>query len=335
MSLEFLAEPAFLVRPDGTGIDANEPGRRLLGCGPAGFDLFDFIQAEAEKFRVYLRRASGSSAPIVGAVTLMTPQGPVRFRVNCARLSRGAEAGALVFRCLSPRDDRFASLQRKIRDLDAQLRNRMHEKAVLEQALRQNQELLKELQHRVKNNIQLMISLIQMSGRGRQSDEVQALIEAARSRLAAMASAQDAIYRSTATGHVAMAPLLTELTGAVCESFGVSANLRLDIADIDLSSDLAHGLALIVNELTTNAIKHGLSGGGEVVQVSLRPKDDGLELVVFDDGPGIEPAGATRPSGLRLVRALCRQIGGTLDITAENGTRCAVGFKSDRNGGSA
>ncbi len=334
-SLEFLAEPAFLLRRDGNVLGANEPGRRLLGCDASDFDLFDFVTGPAAEFRSYLRQASGSSAPIVGAVTLQTPDGPARLRVNCARLASGPEAGALVLRCLSPRNDRFAILERKVRDLDAQLRNRMHEKAVLEEALRQNHDLLKELQHRVKNNIQLMISLLQISAKGRKSDEVRELIEVARSRLEAMASAQDAIYRSRSSGNVAVAPLLTGLVGAIAESFGVSARLRLDIADADLPSDLAHGLALIVNELTTNAIKHGLAGGGETVEVSLRPTGDGFELTVRNDGPGIGAAAEDRLSGLRLVRALCRQIGATLDIAGGNGTTCTVRFKPVGNGGSA
>ena len=150
-----------------------------------------------------------------------------------------------------------------------------------------------------------------------------------------MASAQDAIYRSRSTGHVAVAPLLTDLVGAIAESFGVSARVRLDIADADLPNELAHGLALIVNELTTNAIKHGLAGGGETVQVSLHLKGDGLELIIWNDGPGIAAAAEGRPSGLRLVRALCRQIGGTLDIAGGNGTTCTVEFRPVENGGSA
>jgi two-component sensor histidine kinase len=102
----------------------------------------------------------------------------------------------VILRFLTVRDDQFALLDRRVRHLDAQLRKRLQENAALESALKQNQGLLRELQHRVKNNIQLMMSLIHLSAKGRDGAQVAELVETARLRLQAMACAQEAIYRS-------------------------------------------------------------------------------------------------------------------------------------------
>lgn len=329
-SLEFLIEPAFLLRRHGEVLHANTAARRLLGDGIVGGSLLDCIEPPQDGFRAYLRRAGGSTAPLVGSATLRTGDGPVRLRLHCAALRDGSAETALVLRCLSTQSDQFSLLGRRVRELDAQLRKRLHEKAVLEEALRQNKDLLRELQHRVKNNIQIMASLIHLSAQGGQSDEVRALVDRARLRLQAMASAQDAIYRARQAGLVAAAPLLSDLVQSLGESFGASASLRLDLAEATLSSEVAHSLALIANELTTNAIKHGLPDRSGVIRVGFGPAGDGFELVVQDSGPGIPDEALDRSSGLKLVRALCRQIGGRLDIAYENGTKCSVRFAADQ-----
>jgi len=329
-SLEYLVEPAFLIRRHGEVLGVNAAARRLLGPGIEGGSLFDRLRSPRSGFDAYLRRSSGSTAPLVGAATLATQDGPMRFRLHCAALPEGAGERRLVLRCLSARNDQFSILGRRVRELDAQLRHRLRENAVLEEALQQNKDLLRELQHRVKNNIQMMASLIHLSAQGEQSEEVRALVDRARLRLQAMASAQDAIYRAKQAGLVAAAPLLSDLVQSIGESFGVADSLRLELGEATLPSDVAHSLALIANELTTNAIKHGLPGGRGVIRVAFGPVGDGFELVVQDGGPGIPDDALARSSGLKLVRALCRQIGGTLDIAHDNGTKCTVRFAVDR-----
>jgi two-component sensor histidine kinase len=254
----------------------------------------------------------------------------MRFRLHCAALPEGAGGRALVLRCLSARNDQFSILGRRVRELDAQLRDRLRKNAILEETLRQNRDLMRELQHRVKNNIQMMASLIRMSAQGGQSDEVRALVDRARLRLQAMASAQDAIYRAKQAGLVAAAPLLSDLVQSIGESFGAADSVRLELAEATLSNDVAHSLALIANELTTNAIKHGRPDGPGAIRVAFGPVADGFELVVQDSGPGIPDEALARSSGLKLVRALCRQIGGRLDIAYENGTKCSVRFAADQ-----
>ena len=331
-SLEFIAEPAVLLERSGSVVAMNGAMRRLLGSDRGEVDLFDFVESSHEDFSAYLRRSSASTSPIVGAATLKAREGVSRFRLNCARRSGEAQDCVLVLRCLATRNSQFSILQRQVDDLNAQLHVRQREKSILEEALRDNHDLLRELQHRVKNNIQLMQSLIRMSAKGRQTDEVQELVSAAEFRLQAMASAQEAMNRSVQAWTAPAGILLREVAESVGRAFEAGGNLDLQIADADLPNDIIHAVALIASELVTNAVKHGLTGGRGRILVRLEPLEDGFRLVVHDSGPGIDPGRASQSSGLGLVRALCRQIGGDFEIAYANGARCAVRFGTSPQG---
>jgi two-component sensor histidine kinase len=322
-SLEFLAEPAFVVDRSGAIEGANAAGRRLIGDDATGRSLLDWVEGSRAEVEDFLRQASRSTAPLVGAMTLGGSDGPVAFRVNGARLS-GTGPVRLVLRCAPVRDDQFALLSRKVHELDSALSKRMQEKAALEEALRENQNLLRELQHRVKNNIQLMMSLIRMSANGREGPEATAIVETARLRLQAMASTQEAIYRSATAETVAAKPLLEELIGGIGAGSGFADRIELAIEDAELCSEDAHCLALIVNELLTNAGKYGLRDGKGTIRLTFGHCEEGLRLVVQDDGPGLPAAEETRWSGLQVVRGLCRQIGASYEMRNEGGARCSV-----------
>jgi len=324
-SLEYLTEPALLVSRSGGILTLNPAAGRLLGPAAATGNVMDYVEPPLDGFRRFLRRCGASSSSIVGAATLKTASGPLRFRMHGAALPAYAAEDALVLRCLSARGDQFSILGRQVRELNEQLRARLRERLVLQEALSANQELLRELQHRVKNNIQMMASLIQMSARGRASPELSNFVEIASLRLQALSAAQEAIYRSEEPGAVAARPLLEELAQAIVGSFGATGVLKMEIAEARLPGDIAHALALITNELMTNALKHGLPTRSGEIRLSLRATVDGFELVVQDNGPGLPPD--TEHSGLKLVRGLCRQIGGALAISNVGGARCSVQFE--------
>lgn len=324
-SLDFLVEPALVVRRDGTILSANAAWRRNVSERPRGSSLFDVSPDPPPELRALLRRASASTAPTIGAITLRTATGPERMRFHAARLG-GAEVEGIVMRLIPHEADQFAVLNSKVRELDHQLRMRLHEKAALEEALRLNRTLIDELQHRVKNNIQMIMVLIRMSARDRMSGDVAAVVEKATLRLQAMASTQEAVYRSTKHGTVRTGEFLSDLVETIGESLGVSDAITAEIADFELSSSDAHCLALILNELVTNAGKHALQDGRGKVRVLLAERGSEIELTVADNGPGMPQDAGRRHSGLHLVRSLCRQIGGSLDISGGEGSTCTVRF---------
>ena len=327
--LEFLSEPAVVLRRRGQILQANAGAQRLLGPDTRSGNLFDFVLSSHDELDRYLSLCSGTTAPLVGSAIFRDGNGGVPARIHCGRL-RGAEKDPrLALRVLPKRDDQFSLLTTRVRQLNAQLREGLREKALLEEALSQKTILARELQHRVKNNIQMMMSLISMSARGKESPQLDGFIHAAQLRLQAMASAQEALYQSQSVESVEARPFLEALVRSIVKGMAPAADLRLDIAETELPSGTTHALSLIVNELVTNAAKHGLRGGAGTVAVTLEQVGPCRELTVEDSGPGFSPDASRRSSGLRLVRGLCRQIGGGLELRVEDGTRWTVRFGED------
>ena len=328
-SLAFLPEPALIVDLEGRVRSANSAARSLLGARGETASLTDFVSNSPADVAAFLRRASGSTSPHVGSLTLSRGEAGERFRALAARLqpAEGTEM-VLIIRLMPVRDDRFSVLNRRLQEMDRQLHQRLKENALLQEALASNRVLVRELQHRVKNNIQQMLSLIKMSAGGRRSPEVADLVATAAHRLRAMATAQEALYQSEGAGSISAKSFLEDVVTGAASSYGATDALELAIADAQMTSEEAHCLALIANELVTNAYKHSMTTDGRV-RVEFRSLPEGLSLEVRDYGPGFDEGTSSRSSGLMLVRALCRQIGGKLEIAADQGSRCTVHFRPD------
>jgi PAS domain S-box-containing protein len=199
------------------------------------------------------------------------------------------------------------------------------------QAETQQRVLLDELNHRVKNNMQLLHSLLWSALRETFSDEARNVLADASRRVAAMAAAQQALYD-------ARGPLsfdAEEFLKAVCMTAQQALPSGMEIvqepAAGQLPNDTAMPLALIVNELITNAVKHATNGGGVTIRVGLRCDDGSYCLYVADNGPGFDPQTVRkRSSGLGLVIGLARQLGGTFDVRRSGGAHCSVTFSETR-----
>ncbi len=192
--------------------------------------------------------------------------------------------------------------------------------------------LLDELNHRVKNNMQMLHSLLRAAQRQTRSDEARTVLADASQRVGAMAAAQQVLYDA---GDAVTYNAKDFLEG-VCASARQMFSPKIGIVIVEcisgkLSNDTAMPLALILNELLTNAAKHAMNGKGEgSVQVRLMKSRDGqdaFELWVEDDGPGYDLAeGPMRSSGLGLVSGLARQLGGRFKVERAAGARCSVEF---------
>jgi two-component sensor histidine kinase len=197
------------------------------------------------------------------------------------------------------------------------------------QAETQQRILLAELNHRVKNNMQMLQILLEAGTRRAKSSEAREVLEEASGRIMAMAAAQRVLYAT----HDATRFNARDFLNTVCESARQTFPQELEIdceADaMQLSNDAAMPLALIANELLTNAVKYGLNGqGARTIRVQLRREDDSFLFYVEDDGPGFDLQSVQqRSSGLRLVQGLARQLGGTFEVTRTPATRCSVRFQ--------
>jgi PAS domain S-box-containing protein len=197
------------------------------------------------------------------------------------------------------------------------------------QAETQQRVLLNELNHRVKNNMQMLQILLQAGARRAKSPDARAVLEEASGRIIAMAAAQRVLYVT----HDATRFNARDFLGAVCETAKQTfpAELVVDYqADaVQLPNDAAMPLALIANELLTNAVKYGLHGqDAGTVRVRLRREDNSFVFYVEDDGPGFDlTAVQRRSSGLALVQGLARQLGGKFEVMRTPATRCSVRFQ--------
>jgi PAS domain S-box-containing protein len=196
------------------------------------------------------------------------------------------------------------------------------------QAETQQRVLFNELNHRVKNNMQTLQSLLHLAARQTRSAEAKTILDEASRRVAAMAAAQQVLYGTTDATRFSASEFLNAVCQTVQQTFPGNLQISCESAPDQLSNETAMPLALILNELLTNAVKHGLNGQTEgAVRVGLTKEAEDFVLYVEDDGPGFDAASVRdRSSGLRLVQGLARQLCGRFDVTTTSGTRCVVRF---------
>jgi PAS domain S-box-containing protein len=204
-----------------------------------------------------------------------------------------------------------------------------------EEALRDSLEekvaLLKEVHHRVKNNLQIVASLLNLQSNRSNSPEVINVLQDTRNRVGSMALLHETLYRSTNLARINFAAYEGDLCRQLLASFGpVAKRVTVEnrIARIGLPLEYSVPCGLIVNELISNALKHGFPGDrtGRIV-VEMNPSDgELLVLSVKDDGVGLPPElnlSKVSTLGLRLVSNLARQMRGEVSVPASDGVGAA------------
>jgi two-component sensor histidine kinase len=211
-----------------------------------------------------------------------------------------------------------------------------HRAAVAQQEL-----LMKEIHHRVKNNLQIVASLLNLQASRIRLPEARAEFASARDRVRALATLHRHLYLQGEVHTINMPLFLTELCDQLFQAMGETAGkrIKLDIAasPLQMSSDQAVPLSLIVTEAVSNALKYAFPGG-RAGHVSVRLSSDGqtADLVVEDNGIGIPAGRADTESGPRdgigitLIRGFARQLGATLTVDETNGTRYSVHIPLNR-----
>lgn len=220
---------------------------------------------------------------------------------------------------------------------------RRREEAALQSSLEEKTALLKEIHHRVKNNLQVVSSLLRLQSRQIDNAEVRAALEDTNARVRSMAMVHEHFYQSTNLAQVDLAgylkSLCTQLFHALVLRPG-AVRLDLDLVPVRLGIEQAIPCGLLVNELVSNCFKHAFpERASGVVRVELQPVPDrpALRLRVADNGVGL-PAGLNlkglKSLGLELVSTLARQLGGRLEIGPGPGAAFEVIFPLKPTGSS-
>jgi two-component system, sensor histidine kinase PdtaS len=203
----------------------------------------------------------------------------------------------------------------------------------LQSALTEREVLVKEVHHRVKNNLQVVVSLLRLqASRLRDAAGTDALRESL-NRVSAMSTIHELLYRSNTLADIDFAEVLRTLTGNLHDAYGLNEeriSMVVEADPVPVSMDAAVPLALIANELISNAFKHGFPDGAEgEVRVGLRREGETVVLRIADTGPGFVPPERSTSLGLMLVDRLVRQVSGRLELEPPPGTRYRLTFKLD------
>jgi two-component sensor histidine kinase len=198
--------------------------------------------------------------------------------------------------------------------------------AALEALARQKDVLLQEMHHRIRNNLQVIMSLLDLQALGVGDDLTRRLLVENQRRVRAIALIHEQLF-SSAAGLVDFAPYVDELVAALAGALPVAPDVRLevDVAQLRLNADTAVACGLAINELVTNAVRHAFPGGGPgVIRVACHVNPVGqVMLTVRDTGIGMSADDQPAPRGsfgLMLVAALARQLRGEWSIERGGGT---------------
>ncbi len=207
-------------------------------------------------------------------------------------------------------------------------------------SLREKEVLLKEIHHRVKNNLQVTSSLLKLQSMYIQDPAARELFAESQNRIRSMALVHEKLYQSSDLSQVNFSDYIESLAALLFRSYGVDPaliTLRLETEKAFLSIETAVPCGLIVNELLSNCLKHAFPGkrSGEVrVRIASQDQGQRLLLSVADNGVGLPPGldvehGGTL--GLQLVRTLSRQISGQFEIYTGEWTEFRVQFVPPKN----
>ena len=207
--------------------------------------------------------------------------------------------------------------------------------ADLKAALDDKTLLLHEVDHRVKNNLTMIGSLLRLQARGISDPSILARLDAMLERVDALASVHRRLYQSDDVTRFDAGAFAVNLANDVVASSGRGEiAVEADAVPLDIASTNASALGLVLNEIVTNAVKHGFADGraGTLTVTARREGDRGI-IDIADDGPGFD-ATATSEDGLGrvLIRRLSRQVGADVAwSSAEPGARVTIGFAMEQD----
>ncbi len=188
----------------------------------------------------------------------------------------------------------------------------------LAKALETNEMLLREIHHRVKNNLQSVISLVRLQMRGSEG------FDALNSRIKSMIAVHEQIYKHDEYAEIDAAELIRAVVCSAITAHDARLNVEFDLQSQPVSAEKATALALLVNEVVTNAIKYAYPDGNEGglwIALIAQEKLGKSLLTIRDEGVGYDISSATSGTGTRLVDGSVRQLDGTYEFQSQAGTQ--------------
>ena len=324
--LNAISESVLLLYPDGQVVVANQTVAQRLGASQeqlVGHNIFAALEEETARSRRHFMDEVVRSG--------------LRVTFEDKRLGRTIlNAVAPIFGS----DGQVARLA--VVGFDITERKLAEEK--LRSSLAEKETLLREVHHRVKNNLQAIIAMLSMKGSQIEDGQVRGFLKDLEGQARTMALVYEQLFSSDSLARVAMAAYLRRLVENILETYGRSneVRLQLDLETVSMDMTQAMPCGLIVNELVTNMLKYAFPPGFEgspFIRISLsRLNEAGTEhqtyrLEVADNGVGLGPDWANRPNrglGMQLVRLwVTHQLGGSLDMSSQAGLQYVIIFTEE------
>ena len=200
-------------------------------------------------------------------------------------------------------------------------------------SLKEKEMLLKEIHHRVKNNMQVISSLLYMQAKTLKDEKVKDILRESQNRIKSIALVHEKLYQSTDLDRIDYSEYLRKITDHLFESYQVDPNiikLQLNLENVFMHINKAVPCSLILNEMISNSLKHAFPKGRKgVITIDIRKKADMYILIYSDDGIGI-PEGITfertESLGMQLIYGLVEQISGSIELERKGGTRYTITF---------
>jgi len=322
-------ETVLLIDPEGRILAVNKAGAAALkkpfdkAGGEEGLEAFLPVKA-AEMSRL-----------MIGEV-LRTDR-PVRFETETGLDRSREEQGVVLQISLYP----IAGLDGTVSQLAVYVRDVTESKKYetrLQSALQEKEVLLREIHHRVKNNMQVVSSLLSLQADRMDNPQAQAVFREAQNRVTAMALIHEALYHSSSLAEIDFRQYLSGLAAGLFQTYGRDprqVRFEVDVQGTALTLDYALPCGLILNELISNSLKHAFPHDrpGEIRVKAESGQDSMVTITISDNGVGL-PADLDwrHPGtlGLTLVKGLVEhQLGGRLELDREAGTRFVLTFKQE------
>lgn len=333
---EALPDIVFLLDQRGTVLAANKRAVRLLkrpGAEIVGRALLDLTAGDPNSVLTYFHRCARSGAPLPGNLPLATPSGTLALHARGTGLM--AEDGTVVvfIQCTDkPRVPRlFQELNARLTRLSDELHRRRRLQSDLQRALEERELLLKEVHHRVRNNLQVVSSFLSLQAHQASSEVTREVLREAQTRIRALGLIHGQLYSEHRLGEVDFGQLVPVLCTQLASVYGVPEEqvaFSVTLPPWPLELGQAVPVALLITEAVTNALKHAYpQGKSGTIRVRLEEHHGARVLCVGDDGVGL-PEGPGRGGngslGMRLMRALTEQVEGQLEIRSNAGVEVRI-----------
>ncbi len=348
----------FITGEDGGLVDVNKAAEELSGYSkeellamkldqlrddPEGFDYKDVFQrtraGEAIIAEWLVGRKDGSTVFTEFARKgFSIEEKPYMHNVGRDATERWMAKKAL----LESHDDlerrvvnRTAELERVNKELRNEIAERRRAETRLKVSLEEKEVLLKEIHHRVKNNLQVVSSLLYLQSEYIKDPQSLEILKESRDRVRTMALVHERLYRSEDLARIDFQEYIHSLVAYLFSSYKVNPaliRLKLKVEDLTISIDRAIPCGLIITELISNSLKHAFPEGKGTITVEFQStEEEFLTLVVRDDGVGFSSEmdfRNTESMGLRLVTTLTRQLDGEIELDQDGGTSFTITFQS-------